>query len=87
MGGSLGTIAAGIFVASSLGGAGFADGVSMTDQLGIQLTGVVATIGWTAAVTFAILKLIAMFVDLRVDEEEETEGLDLVSHEEKGYNL
>jgi len=87
VGGTLGTLAAAIFVASSLGGAGLAEGVSMIDQLGIQLTGVVATIGWTAIVTFAILKLVAVFVDLRVDEEEETEGLDLVSHEEKGYNL
>ena len=87
VGGTLGTMAAGIFVASSLGGAGLAEGVSMLDQLGIQLTGVVATVGWTAVVTFAILKLVAVFVGLRVDEDEETEGLDLVSHEEKGYNM
>lgn len=71
----------------SLGAAGLAEGVSINDQLGIRFTGVIVTAGWTAAITFAILKLIAVFVDLRVDEGEETEGLDLVSHEEKGYNL
>jgi Amt family ammonium transporter len=87
VGGTLGTLAAAIFVASSLGGSGLAEGVSMMDQLGVQLTGVVATAGWTAIATFSILKFVAVFVDLRVDEEEETEGLDLVSHEEKGYNL
>ena len=87
VGGILGTLMAGIFVASNLGGAGLADGRSIPDQLGIQFTGVVATVVWTAVVTFAILKLVAMFVDLRVSEESETEGLDLVSHDEKGYNL
>ncbi len=71
----------------SLGVAGLVEGVSIIDQLGIQFTGVIVTAGWTAAVTFAILKLIAVFVDLRVDEKEETEGLDLTFHEEKGYNL
>jgi len=87
VGGAMGTILAGVFVASSFGGAGLADGVSMLDQLGVQFIGVIAVIVWTALVTFAILKVVAMFVDLRVDEEQETEGLDLISHEEKGYNL
>ena len=87
VGGILGTLAAGIFVASNLGGAGLADGVSMLDQLGVQFIGVIATVVWTAAATWGILKLVAMFVSLRVDEEEETEGLDLSSHEEKGYNF
>jgi len=48
---------------------------------------VVATIAWTAAVTYLILKLVATLVELRVDEEDETVGLDLTSHEESGYNL
>jgi len=86
VGGTLGTLAAGIFVAANLGGSGLADGVSMMEQLGVQAIGVIATIGWTAIATFVILKLVAMFLELRVDEDQETEGLDLVSHEEKGYN-
>ena len=87
VGGMLGTMMAGIFVAANLGGAGLAEGVSIMDQLGVQLIGVLATVGWTAAVTFLILKLVSRIVDLRVDEESETEGLDLVSHDEKGYNF
>jgi ammonium transporter, Amt family len=87
VGGIAGTMFAGLFVASSLGGAGLADGVSTMDQLGIQLVGVLATLIWTAVLTWGILKVIAKFLPLRVDEEEETEGLDLVSHEEKGYNF
>jgi Amt family ammonium transporter len=87
VGGILGTLSAGIFVASSLGGAGLAEGVSMAQQFGIQLVGVIASVAWTAIATFAILKLVAMLVDLRVDEEDEIVGLDITAHEESGYNL
>jgi len=87
VGGMLGTLAAGIFVASELGGAGLAEGMTMASQLGVQLTGVLATVAWTAAVTFAILKGVGIFVSLRVDEEDEVVGLDLTAHEESGYNL
>jgi Amt family ammonium transporter len=87
VGGMLGTMMAGIFVAANLGGRRIIKKVSIMDQLGVQLIGVLATVGWTAAVTFLILKLVSRIVDLRVDEESETEGLDLVSHDEKGYNF
>lgn len=87
VGGILGTLFAGIFVASELGGAGLAEGVTMGSQLFVQAVGVVATLLWTAIITFLILKLVDMFITLRVSEEDETEGLDLVSHEEKGYSL
>lgn len=82
---------AGIFSATSLGvfsGYGFADGIdSMGGQLGVQLTGVVATLLFTAIVTFIILKVVDALVGLRVNEEEEIEGLDIVLHEERGYDL
>ncbi len=87
VGGILGTLAAGLFVASNLGGAGLADGVSTAQQLGVQAIGVIATVAWTAIATFVILKIVAMVVELRVNEEDETVGLDLTAHEESGYNL
>ncbi len=87
VGGIMGTLAAGIFVASEFGGAGLADGVSMGWQLGVQALGVATTLAWTAGVTYLILKLVAVFVELRVNEEDETVGLDLTSHGESGYNL
>ena len=87
VGGVMGTTMAGIFVADYLGGAGLAEGRSILSQVGVQLTGAVSVLIWTAVATFLILKLVSLFVNLRVDEEEETEGLDLVSHEEKGYNF
>jgi Amt family ammonium transporter len=86
VGGALGTTLAGVFVASQLGGAGLADGVSLGGQVVVQLIGVAATVAWTAIVTFVILKVVDAMVGLRVSEEEETDGLDLSQHEERAYN-
>jgi Amt family ammonium transporter len=91
VGGILGTLMAGVFSATSLGvfsGFGFAEGVeSMGGQIWIQFVGVLAGIVFTAVVTWVILKVVGAMVGLRVDEEEETEGLDHVLHEETGYNM
>lgn len=91
VGGILGTLLAGVFSATSLGvfsGYGFADGItSMGEQLKVQMIGVVATIIFTALVTWIILKVIDAMIGLRVSEEQEIEGLDIVLHEERGYDL
>lgn len=91
VGGILGTFMVGIFASTELGvfsGFGFADGIeSIGGQLKVQLIGIVATIAYTAIVTYVILKLVSVFTALRVSEEDEVEGLDTTSHEEKGYNL
>jgi Amt family ammonium transporter len=91
VGGILGTLLAGVFSATSLGvfsGYGFADGIeSMGGQFQVQLIGVLATIVFTAVVTWGILKLIDMMIGLRVSDEQELEGLDIVCHEERGYDL
>ena len=90
VGGILGTLLAGVFSATSLGvfsGYGFADGItSMGGQLWVQFIGVIATIGFTAVATFAILKLVDVVIGLRVNRDQEIEGLDIVLHEERGYN-
>lgn len=91
VGGALGTILAGVFCSTQLGlfsGNGFSDGItSIGGQLSVQVTGVVATIVYTAIGTWIILKIVDVLVGLRVDEEQETEGLDLVLHDERGYDL
>jgi len=87
VGGILGTIFAGIFVSASLGGIGFAEGMNMGSQVGVQLTGVIATIAFTAIATFVILKVVDALLGLRVTDEQETEGLDISQHEERGYIL
>ena len=57
------------------------------EQLMIQLKGI-AVIGiWTAIASWIILKVIGSFTSLRVSEEEEYEGLDVVEHEERSYDL
>jgi len=86
VGGALGTTLTGVFVASSLGGAGLDEGVSVGGQVFTQLIGVAATVAWTAIVTFIILKVADAIVGLRVSEEEETDGLDISQHEERAYN-
>ncbi len=91
VGGILGTFLAGIFASQQLGvfsGHGFADGIeTMGQQLTVQLTGIVSVFVYTAIVTFALLKLIDVCIGLRVTLDEETEGLDVVLHNESGYDL
>jgi Amt family ammonium transporter len=92
VGGILGTFMVGIFCAPGLGvfsGVGFGAGnASMMEQVGVQLLAIVTTIAYTAVVTWGLLKLTGKLTDgLRVSEEEETEGLDLVLHDERGYDI
>jgi Amt family ammonium transporter len=87
VGGIIGTLFAGIFVSAGLGGVGYAEGMNMGSQLGVQLTGVIVTIVFTAVATFAALKVVDMLIGLRVTDEEETEGLDINQHDERGYIL
>lgn len=91
VGGILGTLLAGVFCATNLGifsGNGFTgNATSIGGQLYIQATGVVATFVYTAIASYILLKLVDRVVSLRVDSEEENQGLDLVLHDERGYNL
>ena len=91
VGGALGTILAGIFCAPALGlfsGNGFSDGVSsIAGQLYVQTFGVVVTFVFALVASWILLKLVDGLVGLRVDDEEETEGLDLILHDERGYDL
>jgi Amt family ammonium transporter len=92
VGGILGTFLAGIFASTELGlfsGHGFADGIeSISQQLGVQVIGIVATFVYTAIVTYILFKLVGMMTNgVRVTEDEEAQGLDIVDHEERGYDL
>ncbi|MDA1118641.1 MAG: ammonium transporter [Proteobacteria bacterium] len=87
VGGILGTLLTGVFAAATLGGVGYADKVTMGDQLLVQFYGVLAVGAWCGIVTWLLLKLTDAVAGLRVTGDEETEGLDTVLHNEKGYNL
>lgn len=87
VGGIVGAILTGVFVSAALGGAGLAEGVSMGAQVWTQIKGVLFTLVYTSVLTWIILKLVDLTIGLRVTEEQETEGLDLSQHGERGYIL
>ena len=86
VGGALGTLLTAVFFASSLGGPAEA-GYAMGLQFAIQAVGVIATVLWCGMVTYILLSVLDSVMGLRVSADEETEGLDLVSHDERGYSL
>ncbi|MFT7256497.1 MAG: Amt family ammonium transporter, partial [Candidatus Azotimanducaceae bacterium] len=49
--------------------------------------GVIAVGGYTAICTLVLLKLVDSLIGLRVSADEETEGLDINQHNERGYDL
>jgi Amt family ammonium transporter len=90
VGGCIGLLLTAVFASDGLGafsGLGLADGQTVGGQLLVQVLGAFATVVWCGVVTFVLLKIIGAGIGLRVTDEEETEGLDLVLHEERGYNL
>jgi len=89
VGGIIGALLTGVFSAAALGGAGLGEGnPSIGAQLGAQAVGVLATIAYSAVASFVLLKVAGRLAGgLRVEEEQETEGLDLALHDERGYNL
>jgi len=87
VGGLIGTMLTGVFASAALGGVGYPEKVTMGGQVLVQFWGVLATALWSGVVTWILLKLTGALVGMRVDPEEETEGLDTVLHNEKGYDL
>ena len=83
----IGLVLTAVFSAAALDGLGLDEGVSVMGQLGVQVVGIVATVVWCGLASFVLLKVVNAITPLRVSEDEETEGLDLVLHEERGYNL
>ena len=86
IGGITGTLLTGVFAAASLGGVGFGEGVSMGQQIMTQFLGVAVTIVWCGVFSFIIFKVVDATVGLRPNEDQEIEGLDIVLHDERGYN-
>ncbi|MFG0920006.1 ammonium transporter [Pseudomonas sp. CJQ_11] len=85
IGGIVGAILTGVFAAPALGGFGAVTDIGM--QVWVQAKGVIFTVTYTAIVTYIILKVLDLVMGLRVNEEEESVGLDLAQHNERGYNL
>ena len=85
IGGIVGALLTGVFAAPALGGFGTVEDIGA--QFFTQFKGVAFTVIYTAIVTYLILKVIDLVMGLRVSDEEETVGLDLALHNERGYNL
>ena len=88
IGGMWGALATGIFATVAVNAAG-ADGAAYGNlaQLGVQAIAVLASVSYSAVMTFAILKVIDIFVGLRVPEHEEVLGLDASQHREAAYQI
>jgi Amt family ammonium transporter len=88
VGGGLGILLAAVFAAESLGGVGHPLDLGIAGSFTVQITGVVAVALWAGVGSFIILKLVGLLTGgLRVDKEEEIEGLDITSHGERAYDL
>jgi ammonium transporter, Amt family len=88
VGGAVGAILTGVFASTAFNAAG-KDGLLAGNPgvLGTQVLGVAAAAAYAAAVTFVILKLVDAVIGLRVDKDEEREGLDSTLHGESGYTV
>ncbi len=85
VGGMLGLLLTAVFAPASMGGLGL--DVSIGSQLLTQAIGIVATLVWCGVISFILLKIIDGVIGIRVSAEQETEGLDIALHDERGYNF
>ena len=86
VGGILGTLLAAVFAIPILGGAGLAEGVSLSSQISVQAVGIIAVVVWAAVISLVVLKVTNAITPLRATEDEITEGMDLAYHGEQDYN-
>ena len=86
VGGIVGAIGTGIFMSPDLGGGGFAEGITMSDQVYIQAIAVGVTVLWSGIVSYILFKVIDATMGLRVKPDAEREGLDTSSHGETAYH-
>jgi Amt family ammonium transporter len=87
VGGLLGTLLTGVFASSALGVFAGQEDISIPHQLGVQALGAGVVLVYTLALTWLLLKVVGVVTPLRVSADEEQEGLDLVAHNERGYDL
>lgn len=84
--GMVGCLLTGVFTADSLGGIGYANGITMINQVAIQLVSIITCVIWTTIISFIAYKIADLCVGLRVTEEQEREGLDIHCHGESAFN-
>lgn len=86
VGGILGTLLVAVLAATGLGGAGYAQGVTMGSQAVTQVLGVLAVCAWSGIATLALVFIVRRTVGLRAGDDAVDEGLDMSAHGERAYN-
>ena len=87
VGGILGSLLVAVLATESFSGVGLGEGVTVVSQLSVQAMAVIVTVIWTAIASYVIFKVAgALTGGIRVDEQDEIEGLDLSQHGERGYH-
>ena len=86
VGGILGTLLVAVLAHPAVGGVGYGVAHDLTGQLGVQVTGVVATVAWSAVATVILVVITRALVGLRARPEEIEDGLDVSFHGERAYN-
>src|SRR5579871_1589866 len=81
VGGFTGILLTGVFATASIGEAsGLLEG--NPQLLLTQLYGAAVTLGWSIGMTYVLLKLVGLFVPIRLSPQQELEGLDISQHGE-----
>lgn len=87
VGGMLGSIMVAFLMSTSFGGTGYGDDGSMGVQLFAQFIGIGAVALWSAFGTVVLALAISMIIPMRVNEEDERDGLDISNHGERAWDL
>ncbi|GAA0279828.1 ammonium transporter [Alteraurantiacibacter aestuarii] len=87
VGGMLGSILLGLFMGTSLGGVGYAEGMTMVSMISVQTMAVVGVAIFSAIATVLIALGLNLFVPMRVSEDDEVQGLDISSHGERAWEM
>ncbi len=87
VGGLLGTLLLAVFLAPELGGTGYFEGMTMGSQLVAQAVGIGVVALWSAIGTAIIALMVSVIFPMRVEHDDEVEGLDLTSHGERAWDM
>ena len=87
VGGMIGSLFTAPLALESMGGSGLPTGHGVWEQMGLQALAVLVALAWSGGISILVLKFIDHLHGLRVGPDDETEGLDLSSHNGKGYHL
>jgi Amt family ammonium transporter len=87
VGGMLGVVLTGVFADASFGGMGLPEGRSIATAVFGQVAALAVTVVWAGVVSYILIKVTHALVGLRVNADEESEGLDITAHGERSYDL